>query len=144
MNKLKKAIDFAYKKHKEQKDDTGEPYIKHLTQVVEILSCVTHDNDILAAAWLHDTIEDTDTTYEDLVQEFGERIAGLVHEVTHEGTKDAGGYYFPRLRSRDAAIIKFADRLSNLSRMESWTKKRQDHYLKKSKFWRATPVGEKK
>ena len=56
-----------------------------------------------------------------------------------EGKKDEKGYWFPRLKSKDAIIVKFADRLSNLSRMDVWDEERQQHYLKKSKFWRSEP-----
>lgn len=130
---------FAVQKHGDQKDDCGKDYFaSHLVQVAQILMHVTKDNEIIAAAFLHDTLEDTDTTYEELEATFGKRIAGLVHEVTHEGKKDEKGFYFPRLESRDAILIKFADRLSNLSRMESWDEKRKQHYLKKSKFWKSS------
>jgi guanosine-3',5'-bis(diphosphate) 3'-pyrophosphohydrolase len=128
---------FAKDKHKNHRDDDGLSYFDaHITQVVEILERVTRDIDVLAAAWLHDTLEDTDTSYGELLDRFGLSIATLVYEVTHEGKKDSEGYYFPRLKSKKAILIKFADRLSNLSRMDSWTLERQAHYLKKSKFWK--------
>ena len=98
---------------------------------------MTTDENIICAELLHDTIEDTDTTYEELVEEFNKTVADLVMEVTHEGSKDDFGYYFPRLKSKDAILIKFADRLSNLSRMEEWDDTRQKQYLKRSKFWKS-------
>ncbi len=139
MNTIQKAELFAREKHISQLDDSGKPYFGHLEQVARIVMLLTQDEDIIAAAFLHDTIEDTDTTYEDLEKEFGKRIADLVHEVTHDGQKDEVGYYFPRLKSQDAILIKFADRASNLSRMEPWTPQRRAHYLKKSKFWKSNP-----
>jgi GTP pyrophosphokinase len=133
-----KVYRFAKTKHGEQKDDEGYSYFQaHILQVVSILRQVTDDVDIISAGYLHDTIEDTDTTHEELVREFGQRIADLVLEVTHEGQKDNVGYYFPRLKSKDAIIIKFADRLSNLSRMNAWDKERQAQYVRKSKFWKS-------
>ncbi len=133
---VRKAYLFARAKHKGQLDDTGKDYMDaHIQQVVSILCKVTDDDDILAAAYLHDTIEDTHTTYAELVDIFGETIADLVMEVTHDGQKDEYGYYFPRLKSQKAILIKFADRLSNLSRMEAWDEKKQQQYLRKSKFW---------
>ena len=136
------VIRFASEKHKDQKDDIGKPYFDtHILQVVSILEKVTQDPYILAAGFLHDTIEDTNTTYDELVENFGKRVADLVMEVTHDGKKDEIGYYFPRLKSKDAILIKFADRLSNLSRMEAWDIARQEHYLKKSKFWKSNPKG---
>lgn len=133
-----KARLFAREKHKNQKDDDGKDYFDaHVFQVFSIILRVTDDPDILAASLLHDTLEDTDTTYEELVKEFGKRIADLVLELTHEGQKDSKGYYFPRLKSKDAIMIKFADRLSNLSIINSWTLDRQAQYLRKSKFWKS-------
>jgi (p)ppGpp synthase/HD superfamily hydrolase len=133
-----KAKIFAKHKHMGQKDDCGKDYFDgHIQQVYALVLQLTDDENILCAALLHDTIEDTDTTYKELVENFNVKIADLVMEVTHEGQKDSKGFYFPRLKSRDAILIKFADRLSNLCRMESWSKDRQEHYLKKSKFWKS-------
>jgi (p)ppGpp synthase/HD superfamily hydrolase len=132
-----KAYKFAREKHSNQKDDIGKSYFEaHVAQVGNLISFVTEDEDIIAAAFLHDTLEDTNTTFEELEKEFGNRVANLVYEITHDGKKDNKGYYFPRLKTRDAILIKFADRLSNLSRMESWPPDRQQQYLKKSKFWK--------
>ena len=118
-------------------DDNGEDiFMCHLMQVVKILEQVTTDEDILAAGWLHDIIEDTDYTPHQLFRDFGQRVHDLVLEVTHEGQCDNHGYYFPRLKTREGIMIKFADRLSNLTRMKSWHPERVDHYLRKSKFWK--------
>lgn len=57
-------------------------------------------------------------------------------EVTHEGQKDEYGYYFPRLKTKEGIMLKFADRLSNLSRMDNWNERRVAHYIKKSRFWK--------
>ena len=133
-----KAYEFADLKHKDQKDDNGKEYFgAHILNVVSILMQVTKDPVIIAAGYLHDTLEDTDTTMVEIEMQFGNEIASLVRELTHEGTNDNVGYYFPRLASKKAIIIKFADRLSNLSRMDNWTPKRQQHYLSKSKFWKS-------
>lgn len=136
MNRIIKASEFARVKHAGQLRDDGKPYITHLQQVAEILSLVSMDSDLVAAGWLHDTLEDTDTTYNELVKEFNKKIADLVFEVTQEGQKDNYGYYFPNLKTKDGILLKFADRLSNLSQMDTWNEKRRQHYLKKSKFWR--------
>ncbi len=135
---INKARKFATLKHAGQFDDDGLPYIQHPQRVVAILEHVTDigDTDVRAAAWLHDTLEDTKTTYLELVSEFGYAVANLVMEVTHKGQKDSNGYYFPNLHSREAIMIKFADRLDNLSRMENWEPKRREQYLAKSRFWK--------
>lgn len=132
-----RALKFAKEAHKGQLDDDGRPYYDaHLRQVYKILGQVTDNEEVLSAGILHDTIEDTDTTYEDLVKEFGQRVADLVMELTHEGKPDNDGYYFPRLKTAEGTLIKFADRLSNLSRMDSWAEKRQEHFVTKSRFWK--------
>lgn len=136
----KLAKDFATKKHKNQKDDFNRPYISHPIQVAKIIKLISDDEDLIAAAYLHDTIEDTATTYKELKKQFNKDIADLVMEVTHDGTKDTLGYFFPRLNTKRGILLKFADRLSNLSRMESWDIARQEHYLRKSKFWKSQPV----
>ncbi len=137
-DKLLKAIAFAQEKHRGQLDDSGKDYFEeHCLQVYNILNTVTEDQNLLCAALLHDTYEDTDTTYEEVLRIFGKDIADLVNEVTQEGQKDSKGYYFPRLKTQRGIMLKFADRLSNLSRMEAWDDKRREHYLKKSKFWKS-------
>ena len=132
-----RAYRFAEYKHGDQLDDSGKPYFKaHVLQVVKLVKQVTDMPLMITVAYLHDTIEDTDTTYEELCIVFNETVADWVMELTHEGQKDEYGYYFPRLKTKECIQIKFADRLSNLSRMESWDKKRQQQYLNKSKFWK--------
>ena len=129
---------FAEYAHKGQKDDSGKDYFKtHILQVVKIIKQVTDNQHIIQAAYLHDTIEDTDISYYPLITMFGKKVADLVMEVTHDGKKDEVGYYFPRLKTKDGILLKFADRLSNLSRMEAWGEDRQNHYLRKSKFWKS-------
>ena len=134
--KILKAKIFARDKHKGQLDDMGLDYFEtHVAQVVRILHEITDDSDIICAAYLHDTLEDTNTTYDELMENFGVVIADLVNELTHEGKPDNKGFFFPRLKSHKAILIKFADRLSNLSRMQNWNEKRKYQYLRKSKFW---------
>lgn len=132
----KEAFEFASKVHQGDKDDAGRPYMEaHILPVVSILKLITKDKEIITAAYLHDTIEDGDTTYQELKNKFGENVADIVNEVTKEGpsTRD----YFPRLHSKKAIILKFADRLQNLSRMEpAWNEARQQRYMTRSKFWR--------
>ena len=128
-----KAHSFARKHH------TEAYFRNHLLQVVEIIeSCWLQDANLICAAYLHDIIEDTEVTYEQLLEEFNWDVANLVMEVTHDGQKDNYGYYFPRLHSKRGIILKFADRLSNLTRMDDpdWDEKRVAQYLKRSKFWK--------
>jgi (p)ppGpp synthase/HD superfamily hydrolase len=140
MDIINKAIQFGKEKHKGQLDDNGEDYFSvHCLSVFNILKQIVKDDDaLLAASLLHDVLEDTETTYDELSRELGKEIADLVNEVTHEGQRDHKGYFFPRLKSKRAIIIKFADRLSNLSRIDPWPIERQNHYIKKSRFWKMT------
>ena len=108
----------------------------HAIKVSMIIWKLTYNEDLTAAALLHDILEDTDVTYEQLKEEFGTTIADLVNEVTHEGKPDTKGYYFPRLKTQEGYMIKFADRLHNLSRMKELSEGKQKHYLKTSRFWR--------
>ena len=134
---IDKARLFSIRKHIDQKDDCGKDYFEaHVQQVANIMMTVTKDADMICAAYLHDTIEDTATTYDELVSEFNQRTADLVMEVTHDGTNDNFGYYFPRLHTKCGIALKLADRLSNVSRMQSWDVSRQEHYLQKTKFWK--------
>ena len=139
-NIVLKAMAFAIKKHRGQLDDSGEDYFNaHVRKVIDIVKLVTDNDDILCAAALHDTIEDTDTKVEEIITEFNQHVADLVMEVTHEGSKDEYGYYFPRLKSQEGIMIKLADRLSNISRMTCWDDNRKASYLKKTRFWKLGP-----
>jgi len=134
-----KALEFASMKHEGQLDDQNRPYFfAHIVQVHSLLKDVTDDEEILCAGILHDTIEDTDTTYEELVHEFNKEIADLVLELTFQGTRETGRY-FPLIHSRKAIVVKFADRLSNLSRMVDWPGDWQQDYLGQSVFWPTEP-----
>lgn len=137
MTIIDKARSFAESKHKGQLDDEGKDYyLSHLEPVGRSVSIIIHDEDVIASAFLHDVLEDTDTSYDELVNEFNKRVADLVYELTDEGKKDSYGKYFPRLKSKEAITIKLIDRASNISRMNSWNKKRQEQYIKKTKFWK--------
>jgi len=134
-----KALEFASIKHESQLDDQGRPYFfAHIIQVYGLLKDVTDDEEILCAGILHDTLEDTDTTYDELVHEFTKEIADLVLELTFEGNSEIGRY-FPKLHSHKAIVVKFADRLSNLVRMVDWPGDWQEGYLKNSVFWPTEP-----
>lgn len=70
-NIISRAAAYATAAHEGQYRDGGTtPYISHPSMIASILSLVTDDADVIAAGWLHDTIEDTDVTYDDLVETF--------------------------------------------------------------------------
>ena len=85
---LDRAIVFAVQAHHNtERRGKGFPYIVHPMEAVEIVSTITPDQELLAAAALHDTIEDTDVTVDDIRREFGDRIAELVHAESDQFTE---------------------------------------------------------
>ena len=127
---LDRAIIFAVKAHHNtERRGKGFPYIVHPMEAVEIVATITPDQELLAAAALHDTIEDTDVTVEDIRREFGDRVAALVHaesdqingelfngeneEQTWHARKQAA---IDRLAAapHDAKIVAMGDKLSNM------------------------------
>ena len=119
-----KAAHFAAQKHRDQrrKDEEVSPYINHPISVAKIISEIgnVEDPEVLAAALLHDTIEDTKTTPEELIDNFGERVCSLVQEVTDDKTllrqtrKDLQIQHAPQL-SEGAILIKLGDKISNVT-----------------------------
>ena len=123
LNKLIEAASFAAKKHSGQtrKGENAEPYINHPLEVANLLVNVgkIEDYDVLIAAILHDTIEDTATTNEEIAELFGETVAGYVAEVTDDKSlpkatrKQLQIEHAPHLSS-GAKYIKLADKISNI------------------------------
>ena len=120
---LLKALAFAAHKHREQrrKDAEASPYINHPIALANVLvnEGGVSDIEVLCAALLHDTVEDTATTHLELVDAFGSRIARIVAEVTDDQAlpkverKHLQVEHAPRL-SREAKLVKLADKLCNL------------------------------
>ena len=119
MNELeKKAFTWAKEFHQNQKYGT-EPYTKHLEDVVAVLKKFGFKNNtILAAAWLHDAVEDTPLTIETVEEEFGNDVASLVYAVTTEpgkNRKERNAKTYPKIKVEHKAIyLKLADRIANV------------------------------
>ncbi len=118
---LAKAIEFAHKKHQHQKRPDGiTPFVDHLEGVVNRLKNIGIANqNILSAAWLHDTIEKTDTTFEEVDSIFGNTISVLVLSLTKDKNlpkKKQEIQYINQLKnaSKDSKIIKLCDASSNI------------------------------
>ena len=79
---IKKAYEYAKVNHKDQKRMSGEEYIVHPLSVAYILADLELDDQTICAALLHDVVEDTCVTHEDIVKDFGEEIANMVDGVT--------------------------------------------------------------
>ena len=121
---LKKAIDYAVRMHKGQTRLTGDPYINHPLHVLQnVLKYKKSKNieTLLISACLHDTLEDTPTTYYDIVENFGPQVASLVLELTtDEDMKNALGkqqYLSIKMKNMSswALVIKLCDRLDNVN-----------------------------
>lgn len=142
-----KALTFAAEKHKNQrrKDSIGTPYINHPIGVAANIIEFGQDNDTatIIAAILHDTIEDTNTTYEEILDNFGKEIADIVMECTDNKK-------LPRQERKDlqvinashksdkAKVVKMADKLHNLNDLlvnppPDWTCERVSEYFQWSK-----------
>jgi (p)ppGpp synthase/HD superfamily hydrolase len=122
MDKTHKALEFATKKHSGQKRRGGEDYVQHCIRVSKTVSFFTGNENVIIAALLHDTLEDTETTFDELNAEFGAEVANLVLSVTNDEEKmlKMGGkreYMAKKITtlSDDALIIKMADRLDNIA-----------------------------
>lgn len=118
------AAKYAAKAHSGQTRSGGKPYISHPVRVANIVKKYKNSkklDDLMSAAFLHDTIEDTDTDYEQLRKMFGDLVAGLVHELTSDKEKiDKVGkadYLTQKMigMSSWGLVIKLADRLDNVS-----------------------------
>jgi len=150
---LDRAIIFAVKAHHNtERRGKGFPYIVHPMEAVEIVATITPDQELLAAAALHDTIEDTDVTVEQIREAFGERVAALVHaesdqingelfngeneEETWHARKQAA---IDRLAaaSHDAKIVAMGDKLSNMRAI--W----RDYQTKGDALWTIFHVKDK-
>ncbi|MEU7870730.1 HD domain-containing protein [Dactylosporangium sp. NPDC049140] len=128
---LDEALAFAAERHGDQRRPAGEPYVEHLLEALEVLvdGVGERDPDTLRAAVLHDVVEDTPTTLDEVRERFGPRVAELVGWVTKEG--DRGAYLAALRGAPDAALaVKLADRLSNVQRLRTHPRpaKRASYY----------------
>ncbi len=144
---IKKALKFAEEKHKIQyRKVSGEPYIFHPLGVAGIIrrNKDSHKiNELVSAAILHDTLEDTDTTEKELRELFGDLITSLVKELTTDAEeKERIGkkeYLAKKMSDVDkmsswALVIKLADRLDNLSDLKECSEKFREKYSKETLF----------
>lgn len=141
--KLLQAASFAARKHTGQtrKGDDAAPYINHPLEVAHLLANVgkVEDFDVLIAAILHDTIEDTDATKEEIEELFGAAVASVVMEVTDDKTlpkaerKQRQIEHAPHI-SDGAKQLKLGDKISNITDVmhnppAGWSKERRLEYI---------------
>jgi len=128
-----KAKKFAEKAHNGQtRWDGVTPYFNHLQDVNKLLKSFkfTMNNDlILTVGWLHDIIEDTDITIDEITKIFGEDVAYLVNEMTHKEDQSDEEYirYVTNMTS-DCMLVKMADILTNIG---DTTSKKSNHFVAK-------------
>ena len=141
MKLLLDAAFFAAERHRRQKRKgyAGDPYVNHLLETASILADIGEsDEELLAAAVLHDVVEDTETTFEDIEEAFGRRVRDIVEEVTDDVTLSSDERKAKEIEaalrgSREAQTIKVADKISNLRALVTtppvgWSVERCLHY----------------
>ena len=123
---LDRAIVFAVEAHAgTERRGKGFPYIVHPLEAMEIVATITPDQELLAAAVLHDTVEDTDVTLEMIREEFGDRVAGLVDaesSIIEEETNEEESWHARKRQTLDRLacatleekIVALGDKLSNM------------------------------
>ena len=131
-----KAYNFAKEQHGDQLRRSGEPYIIHPMQVAYILADLGLDDSTICAALLHDVVEDTEVTHQDLINKFGLEIAEMVDGVTklsklnYESIEEAQVENYRKMflaMGKDIRVImiKLADRLHNMRTLKYLTRDRQ-------------------
>jgi (p)ppGpp synthase/HD superfamily hydrolase len=140
---LARALDFAARKHVHQrrKGELAEPYVNHLSDVARLLAAATKGEDVtvVIAGLLHDTLEDTETSFSELAKEFGQEVAELVAEVTDDTSLPKAERKRLQVetaphKSARARMIKLADKTSNLHSLISspprdWSRERIREYI---------------
>ena len=126
---IDRAVDYAREKHKDQKRKDGSPYIIHPLAVAEIVAEIGLDTDAILGALLHDCIEDTDSTYDDIARNFGPTVASLVEGVTkltrveystleEQQMENLRKMFMAMSKDIRVILIKIADRLHNTRTMQ--------------------------
>ena len=133
---IQKAYDYAVSNHKDQKRLSGESYIIHPMQVAQILAELKMDDATICAALLHDVVEDTPITNEDIMKEFGEEIAEMVAgvtklskiqyvTVTEQQVENYRKMFLAMGKDIRVILIKLADRLHNMRTLSYLKRERQ-------------------
>ncbi|CAA6811350.1 MAG: (P)ppGpp synthetase [uncultured Campylobacterales bacterium] len=135
MSRLKKAYVFADNAHITDKRKSGEPYIMHPAAVAKIVYDQELDEDCIIAAFLHDTVEDTDTSIEEVESRFTPSVATLVDSLSHftealnsndiKDVKTLRKILFSMSKDFRTVCIKIADRLHNISTLQYMPKDKQ-------------------
>ena len=144
LTKIMKAADAAarWHTHQRRKGVAGEPYVNHLLEVASLVTQATEgrEPDVVIAALLHDAVEDQNVTIDHITSEFGQKVAGIVKEVTDDKSLPKAErkrlqVESARHKSREAKLIKLADKTSNLrtianSPAPDWSVERRLEYVR--------------
>jgi len=149
MAEIVRTTNFAAIKHKNQrrKDPEKTPYINHPIGVANnLIEAGCEDLAVIQAALLHDTVEDTDTTIQEVRQQFGDEVANIVAEVTDDKNLEKAErkrmqIIHAKTASKQAKLVKLSDKLYNIRDLErslpqKWTEERRQQYF----IWAAKVV----
>ena len=136
MERIGKALDFATAAHEGQFRKSGEPYITHPIHVAKILASYESDSDAIIAALLHDTVEDTPVTIDEIKKEFGENVMQLVDGVTklnklsfnsreEQQIENIRKMLLAMAKDIRVILIKLADRLHNIRTMDAQSEEKR-------------------
>lgn len=143
-NRIALAKEFAYKNHEGQtRKSKDTPFTSHLDEVTKIISNLTNDLDLIAAAWLHDVVEDTEVTIDEIYSKFGVRVGRLVEIETEDKREGQSEETTWRVRKEeqldelwllddfeeDVLLIALSDKLANLREMK------EDYDVIGDKLW---------
>src|SRR3954452_532563 len=134
---IKKAYDYSLKHHDGQTRASGEPYLVHPLEVALVLAEMKMDPVAVAAGLLHDSVEDTSVTIQDIAKEFGEQVAHIVEGVTkiskidfatreEQQAENLRKMMLAMVDDIRVVLIKLADRLHNMRTLEYLSPERQD------------------
>lgn len=135
--RAKEFAELAHGRIDQRRKYTDEPYIKHPAAVVELVRSVPHTTEMLAAAWLHDVVEDTGIQLDEIREVFGEVVSELVDDLTdvslpsdgNRATRRAIDHAHTAAASPEAQTIKLADIIDNLSGIVTYDAKFAKTYL---------------
>ena len=133
---IDRAVEYAKNKHRDQKRKDGSPYIIHPLAVAQIVAEIGLDTDAILGALLHDCLEDTDSTYDEISRQFGSTVAALVEGVTkltrveystleQQQMENLRKMFMAMSRDIRVILIKICDRLHNTRTMEYQTPAKQ-------------------
>lgn len=135
MTNKQRALLVAEKAHSNQSYDIY-PYVYHIRQVVKIAEDLGYDEAVIVSAVLHDTLEDTDLSYNDIKKAFGQEVAEIVYAVTDElgrNRKERKSKTYPKIRDNwKAAVVKICDRIANINQSKRYNSKLYKMYQKEN------------